>query len=122
MTRMVTAVMLAIAVAAAVAATAFARQGSTPTLVGTVGPGFTISLTQGGKAVKTLKHGTYKLVIQDKSSIHAWSLDGPHGFAKDFTEVPFTGTKTFTVALKAGKYRYFCPPHQSFMFGHLTVT
>jgi plastocyanin len=119
---MVTAVMLALAVAAAVAATALARQGSTPTLVGTVGPGFTIKLTKGGKAVKTLKHGTYKLVINDKASVHAWSLDGPHGFAKDYTQVPFVGTKTFTVVLKAGKYKYYCPPHEPVMFGHFTAT
>ena len=122
MTRKLTALVLVLGVAAVLAATALARQGSTPTLVGTVGPGFTITLTKNGKAVNTLKHGTYRLVIHDKASIHAWSLDGPHGFAKDFTKVPFVGSKTFTVVLKAGKYKYYCPPHEATMFGHFTAT
>ena len=34
-----------------------------PKLVGTVGPGFTITLTQGGKKVTKLKAGKYKFVI-----------------------------------------------------------
>ena len=102
-------------------ATALARQSATPTLVGTVGPGFTITLTQNGKAVKTLKRGAYTFVIHDKSSSHAFSLKGA-GLPKALTQVPFVGDKTATVTLKAGKYTYFCPPHQSFMFGHFTVT
>ena len=74
-----------------------------------------------GKVVKTLKAGTYKLVIQDKASIHAFSLDGPSGFAKDFTTVPFVGTKTFTLTLKKGAYKYYCPPHEPSMFGRFIV-
>jgi plastocyanin len=61
-------------------------------------------------------------VIHDKASIHAFSLDGPHGYAKDFTTVPFTGTKTFTLKLVAGKYKYYCPPHEPTMFGRFAVT
>ena len=122
MKRTFVALALALGIAAVIAAGALARQGSAPTLVATVGPGYTIGLTQNGKAVKTLKHGTYTLVIHDKASIHAWSLDGPHGYAKDFTGVSFIGTKTFTVVLKAGKYKYYCPPHEPTMFGHFTAT
>jgi plastocyanin len=107
--------------ATVLAATALARGDSTPTLVGTVGPGFTIHLTKNGQAVKTLKAGAYRLVIHDKATIHSWSLDGPHGYAKDFTRVPFVGTKTFAVNFKAGKYKYYCPPHESMMFGRFTV-
>ncbi len=116
---------LALVVAAAatvVAASAFGRPAKAPTLVGTVGPGFTITLKQNNKVVKTLKAGTYTLVVHDKASIHAFSLDGPHGYAKDFTAVSFVGTKTFTVKLKAGKYKYYCPPHESNMFGHFSAT
>jgi hypothetical protein len=105
-----------------VAVTASARTATTPTLTATVGPGFTIGVTLGGKKVKTLKAGTYKLVIHDKASIHAFSLDGPHGYAKDFTTVPFVGTKTFTVKLRAGTYKAYCPPHEPTMFQHFTVT
>jgi plastocyanin len=92
-----------------------------PKLAGTVGPGFTITLTQGGKKVKTLKAGTYTFVIADKAANHSFGLDGPNGFAKDFTSVPFVGTKTFTLTLKKGKYKYYCTPHESFMFGNFTV-
>jgi hypothetical protein len=105
------------------AGSALSHSNATPTLVGTVGQGgYHITLTKGGTAVKTLKHGTYKFVIRDKSSIHAFSLDGPHGYAHDFTKIPFVGTKTATITLKTGKYKYYCPNHESIMFGHFRVT
>jgi plastocyanin len=91
------------------------------TLVGTVGPGYTIKLTANGQKLVRLKTGTYKFVLHDRASIHSWSLDGPNGFAKDLTTVPFVGTKTVTLTLKAGKYKYYCPPHESQMFAHFTV-
>jgi plastocyanin len=103
------------------AGTAFSHATATPTLVGTVGPGFHITLTKGGKVVKALKHGRYTFVIHDKASIHAFSLDGPHSFAHDFTTIPFVGTKTATINLKAGKYKYYCPNHESLMNGHFVV-
>ena len=113
---------LALAAATLVVATAFAHQTATTTLIGTDGPGFTITLTMHGKAVKTLKAGTYEFVIHDKSSIHGWSLDGPHGFAKDIAKIPAVGTKTMTLTLKAGKYKFYCPNHESMMFGHFSAT
>ncbi len=108
--------------AAILVAGASARQSATPVLTGTVGPGFTITLKQGTKAVKTLKAGTYKFVIHDKSSIHGYSLDGPHGFAKDISAIPAIGTKTITLKLKAGGYKFYCPNHESTMFGHFKAT
>ncbi len=110
------------AVTVAMAVLASASFASTPKLSGTVGPGFTITLTQGGKKVSKLKAGTYTFAINDRSSIHSFGLDGPKGFAKDFTSVSFKGTKTFTVLLKAGKYKYYCTPHESTMFGNFTVS
>src|SRR2546429_9920648 len=77
-----------IATAAAVATLVLAgsarsHSNATPTLVGTVGQGgYHITLTKSGTAVKTLKRGTYKFVIRDKSSIHAFSLDGPNGASR----------------------------------------
>ena len=116
------AVATATVLALVLAAAALGRTHALPTLTGTVGPGFTITLKLNDKVVKTLKAGTYKLVIHDKASIHAFSLDGPNGYAKDFTTVPFVGTKTFTVKLAAGKYKYYCPPHEPNMFGRFVVT
>jgi len=111
-----------VAAALIVAAAAFSHTTAAPTLVGTVGPSFHITLTKGGKVVKTLKRGSYTFVIHDKASIHAFSLDGPNGFAHDFTKIPFVGTKTATIKLKAGTYKYYCPNHESTMFGHFKVT
>jgi plastocyanin len=94
---------------------------ATPTLVGTVGPGYTITLKQNNKAVKTLKAGTYTLVVHDKADIHNFVMEGP-GVERDVTTVPFTGTKTVTVKLrKGGKYKFYCRPHESSMFGFVTV-
>ena len=105
-----------------VAAAASSRTHAVPTITGTVGPGYAITVKMNGQKVQTLKAGTYKLVIHDKASIHAFSLDGPHGYAKDFTTVPFVGTKTFTVKLVPGKYKAYCPPHERVMFQHFSVT
>ena len=122
MIRKAFALILFAGVAAAVAASAFGRGAATPTLTGTVGPGFTISLKENGKSVKTLRAGAYKLVVSDKASVHAFSLDGPHGYAVDFTKVPYVGVKIYTVHLKAGAYKFYCPPHESIMFGHFKVS
>jgi hypothetical protein len=111
----------AVVVGAVLVAGASAKRSATPVLTGTVGPGYTISVKRGTKVVKTLKAGTYKLVIHDKASIHGFSLDGPHGFAKDISPVPFVGTKTITLKLKAGSYKFYCPPHEPTMFGRFTV-
>ena len=121
MLRMFYKVVAVFAVAAVVVAGASASRSSTPTLVGTDGPGFNINLKLGGKAVTTLKAGTYRFVIHDKASSHGWSLDGPHGFAKDLAAVPFDGTKTVTLKLKAGAYKFYCPAHEPTMFGRFTV-
>ena len=121
MTRVICAALAVAAISLAPATTALSRSTATVTLRGTVGPGFAISLTRGRQRVTSLKAGTYKFVIADKASIHGFSLDGPHGFAKDMTPVRFVGTKSFTLNLKAGKYKFYCPAHEPTMFGHFTV-
>jgi len=115
---------LAVAALALTTATiALARPAAPPKLAGTVGPGFTISLTMNGKKVKSLKAGTYTFVISDKASIHNFVLEQESGgkFEKDLTDVSFTGTKTVKVTLKKGKWKYYCAPHESSMFGFFTV-
>ena len=114
-----------LALVAAVAVTALgltAVAQAASSLTGTVGPGFTITLTQGGKKVSKLKAGTYTIKIADKSNIHNFHLTGP-GVNKVVTSVPFTGTKTVMVKLKKGKYIYQCDPHAaSGMKGSFKVT
>jgi plastocyanin len=107
---------LAVLVAALAAPTALAST----TLNGTVGPGFNISLTQGGKKVTKLKAGTYTIVVSDKASIHNFHLSGP-GVNKS-TSVGGSGKSTWKVTLKKGKYHFQCDPHASFMNGSFTVT
>jgi plastocyanin len=98
-----------------------AALASTPTLNGTVGPGFTITLKKAGVKVTKLKHGTYVIKVADKSSIHNFHRKGP-GVDKK-TSITFVGTKTWTVTLKAGKYTYVCDPHIALgMKGSFTVT
>ncbi len=107
------------------AALAFAASASPltppPRLVGTVGPGFTISLTKLGKKVTTLKAGRYTIVVHDKAAIHNFVLEGP-GVERDITTPAFVGTKTVTVLLRKGKYKFYCRPHESIMFGFVRVT
>jgi plastocyanin len=108
----------------ALAATAFAASQAThPKLLGVVGKNdaFKISLTSKGKTVKTLKAGTYTVVVQDDSTIHNYEIDGPNGKSLDITSVGFQGTKTITLKLAKGKYKAFCEPHESFMFHNFTV-
>jgi plastocyanin len=111
--------LLASAVAALVVL-APASAMSTKTLQGTVGPGFTITLTSGGKKVTSLKAGKYTIKVSDKSDIHNYHLRGP-GVNKEITSVSFKGTKSYTVTLKKGKYTYVCDPHAAAMKGSFSV-
>ena len=110
-----------VAVAAVAAPTAAFGTASKTILNGSVGPSFTISLKDAsGHKVTKLKPGVYAIKVVDKSSIHDFHLTGP-GVNKVITSVDFTGTKTATVTLKAGKYSYVCDPHASSMKGSFTV-
>ena len=109
------------AVAAAALLVASAAQAATPKLVGTTGPGFTITLKKGTTMVKTLKAGKYMIVVRDRSNIHNFRLKGP-GLNKQITTVGFKGTKTVTVTLKKGKYTYDCDPHFAAMHHSFTVS
>ncbi len=90
------------------------------TLTGTVGPGFTITLTQDGAPVESLPAGTYEFVIDDKSDAHNFHLTGAN--VDETTEVGETGQVTWVVTLEAGEYTYVCDPHASQMNGSFTVT
>ena len=112
---------LALAAALMAVSVAVATASTTATkLVGTDGPGFTITLTKAGKKVKTLKAGKYTITNRDKSNIHNFHLKGP-GLNK-LTSVGYVGSKTWTVTLKKGTYKYVCDPHASIMKGAFKVT
>lgn len=91
------------------------------TLTATVGPGFTISLrTASGRRVTSLKAKRYRIVVRDRSTSHNFHLTGP-GVSKR-TAVSFRGTRTWTVTLRKGRYRYVCDPHRTQMKGSFRVT
>jgi plastocyanin len=110
-------VALAALVAALVVPSALA---STPTLTGTVGPGFTITLKKGTAKVTKLKAGAYVIKVSDKSNIHNFHLKGP-GVNKT-TGVAQQGTVTWKVTLKKGKYTIVCDPHATLMSQTLVVS
>lgn len=116
---------IALAAAASALALTLAADGAASpapkTVQGTVGPGFTINLTLGGKKVSTLKRGVrYRFMINDRASIHDFHLTG-QGLNRVLTTVGFTGTKSVVLTLKKGVYRYFCDPHASVMNGSFRV-
>ena len=87
---------------------------STPKkLVLTSGPAYSITLkTTAGKAVRSLRLGTYTVVVRDRSSFHDAHIIAP-GFDRR-TAVPFVGTKTWKMKLaRTGKLRFLCDPHAS---------
>jgi hypothetical protein len=125
-TKAAAALSVVMATALVLAGAAFSRSSATKTLKGVVGPGYTISLKMGGKKVKTLKAGKYKIVISDKSTIHNFTLEREHPTSphmeKDLTTSPFTGTKTITWTLKPGSWRAYCSVHEAQMHQDFKIT
>ena len=118
------AVVAALAAAAlAVAAVAPAARQAVPTLRGSVGPGFTITLTRNGRKVGSLRAGTYRIVVRDRSSAHNFVLEKEHhgGIERELTHVGATGTRTVTMRLTRGTWKYYCEPHRTVMRGFFTV-
>ena len=115
-----------VAAALAVAGAAFSSRSSMPTLKGVTGPGYSVSLTKGGKKVKTLKAGKYKIVVSDKSSFHNAKLErespSKPKLENQITGTGFTGTKTVVMTLKPGSWRFYCSIHESQMHQDFKVT
>ena len=110
----------ALAGLAALALTSSAGAAAPTRLVGTVGPGFTITLKKAARPVRLLTPGRYSITVADKSNIHNFHLKGP-GLNKEITTVGFVGTKTVILALKRGTYTFVCDPHFTSMKGSFKV-
>ena len=109
------------AFAVALATTGPTAAAPPQTVTGTVGPGFTIALTKGGRPVAALKaHTPYRFVITDRADIHDFHLSGP-GIDRVLTGVSFQGTKSYTLTLAKGTYSFRCDPHASIMHGTFRV-
>jgi plastocyanin len=95
-------------------------KASGTTLIGSVGPGFEISLTmENGDEITALAPGTYTIEVNDQSDIHNFHLTGPG--VDESTEVAEVEEETFEVTLEAGTYNYVCDPHASTMSGSFEV-
>jgi plastocyanin len=101
--------LLIVTAAIAIVASAQAKSAKSAGLVGETGPGFKIEVERNGKDLKTMKAGTYRIKIEDKSSLHNFHLIGP-GLNKK-TSVSFKGETSWMIKLKPGKYTYQCDPH-----------
>jgi plastocyanin len=103
---------------------AAAATTASPKLIGTVGKGgsFTITLTDArGHRVRTLKAGTYTVVVHDDSAVHNFEIEREHGWERELTDVSAVGTKTMRLKFTRGSYKAYCDPHQSTMFQRFTV-
>src|SRR5262249_48332505 len=85
-------------------------------LVGSVGPGFTISLKDSsGANVKHPDVGTYTLLVHALSDLHDFHLSGPG--VNVTTDVIGTGDQTFTINVTDGVYDFQCDAHPLQMKG-----
>lgn len=105
-------------------ATSPAAAAQHPTsLIGEVGKDdrFVIELhDEKGSPITNLAAGSYSLKVEDDSGIHNFHLSGEG--IDDTTGVAETGTKTFQVTFKPGKYTFVCDPHAGSMKGSFTVS
>lgn len=120
MTRVVITVVVLATAALFLAAGGSARSTQQPTLVGTVGPAFTISLVDAqGNDVSKLDPGTYVVQVKDLSDFHNFHFRGPG--VNETTSVGGTGEVTWTVTLTDGTYTFLCDAHPTSMVGRFTV-
>ena len=66
-----------------------------------------LTVTKGGKAVKTLDEGTYKLVVTDSSPRQDVTLQRPGGSKTALTAKAFKGTKTVNVDFYGGTWKLY---------------
>ena len=125
MTRFLVLAGAAFALSVGLAASALGQRASTPTLKGVVGPGYTISLRKGGRRFTSLKAGTYRVTVTDRSAIHNFTLERESpkpNIEKHVTGTAFTGTKTIIINLKRGRWSFYCSVHESMMHGFFKVS
>src|SRR5579862_2099058 len=112
---------IALGAAAAVVLLSFSGEAGAqnPELFGTVGPGFTIRLTDSTGQVSNLAPGIYTIQVKDLADIHNFHLTGPG--VDMATDIEGTGTFTWTVTLANGSYHFQCDAHPRQLFGNFTV-
>jgi hypothetical protein len=88
---------------------------------GVVGPGSTITLKRAdGSTLKHARPGEKRFAISDQSSFHNFHLLGPGVNRK--TAIDFVGSRTWTVTLSVGTYKFRCDAHPKTMHGSFNVS
>ena len=72
------------------------------------------------RKLTSVKAGTYRIKIEDPSTIHNFRLRGPG--VNRATTVAGRSESIWTVRLKKGTYTFLCDPHASTMRGTFRVT
>ena len=76
--------------------------------------------TRAGSKLVSVKAGTYRIKVEDPSTIHNFRLKGL-GVNKATSVVGKT-ERVWTVTLKKGIYKFVCDPHAATMRGTFRVT
>ena len=112
--------MTALAAAAVSLPAAATGKSAATSLVGTVGPGLTITLSDAnGAAVTHLDPGDYVVSIDDRSSSHNYHLFGPG--VEQATDIETVGMTTWNITVTDGTYSFLCDAHPTSMKGSFTV-
>jgi plastocyanin len=115
--------LLVLAVLTAAALGAAVPAGAATRLTATVGPNSTISLkTSAGRAVRSLKAGSYVIQVRDRSRLHNFHLTGPTNALNRSTTTRFLGTTTWRLRLVKGTYSFVCDSHARSLKGRFVVT
>jgi plastocyanin len=119
--KLVVPAVAAVALGAAVTASAGGAKDSFDLKGEVYATGFKIEMKNGvNRPLRTVKAGTYRVKIEDKASFHNFHLTGP-GVNKK-TTVGGTAEQIWTVRLKPGTYTFVCDPHAAQMRGSFRVT
>ena len=111
---------LCIAAVAAAAALLPNAAWAATRLTATVGPGFTIALSNpDGSRVTHLDRGEYEIAVSDRSPEHNFHLLGPGADMR--TEVEEVTSALWTVTFTDGIYVFQCDPHANTMTGRFAV-
>ena len=95
-------------------------EAAAPSLVGVVGPAFSITLKNpDGTNVTHLEVGMYTVSVDDRSIEHNFHLSGPG--VEQTTEIETIGMATWNIQVTDGTYRFRCDPHAGQMKGTFTV-
>ena len=112
-------VLLAASLASLAAASTLGATTTAPTVLGTVGQRAIALRTLEGQRLTVLNPGRYTILVRDRSARENFHLVGP-GINRR-TTIRFVGSRSWTVRLAAGTYRYRSDAHPARLRGTVRV-